>query len=1410
MRKGTSQPTKKIPITEKENLFSQYIYAPSTSYKPLHAPTSLRNRVLPQNTQLLTMEVNPNLCINSGECIMDEDISEVPPKDPKIKSKSLKSSSSETSSLSARKTTLNETFDDFQENKMENRVKSKIAGKKQEDLSFVCMMCQKDFTHLTIEERTLHVNQCIDYHSSAVATSQSSSPTTIVLDCPLCFKSQPSHEARKTHIKKCGKSKGLSVQSVIQAVHLQEKHALERQALGLPLNVKPKPVKTQKKPAVKKCALEPKSAMQSDIQLAKALSLSLKENESQSQSHIPSTSGENLSIERLKPPAEFQNPGRPPPKKKRGITQTPLLVLRTEEERTKIISDKVNAVIVSSSNNEAISENFEEREHAQGKNNAAYLWNLSSTAVEKSQYYVEQLLDWIKPSDVEIGSKLCNLSQVAGHRIYTQLPCDYTFSCNNNKDETEVAVDSDSSLSLTNSLRSLIGNFWMSDVDIHTASGIVIPAHKLLLALRCPALKNAFDAPIVGSKHILNWENTSFDAALHFLNFIYTGATEWKEEIIDELTQLAKKYKVDDLLEILNDSETLELLICEDPETSAITPMDHDSAHKDVNLNVDSLKSKEDSSILPQGKDPALSFSGDLNPLPNNYFKEFNPIAVQPETDFECTFIKMSNSTYSLNVTHAEAGKSNDDISMLYPETIDCIEDKDSSNDSCKIVSPIKSCKNILDGTSELSPEKNSNSNFTSLKSPPRTYLNHSFKDCSPYKIASNGSCSSKLTNLISSKLDSDILDCNNQDVLIVKELGKRNSLSFNDTLPLESDHESIEKHSTFPSVFLKENEDLDAAICLSQNVSFQNQSVNNMNVSVNNPNKELTTLEKHSCLSPEKLQLNSNSKYSTSISPLKSGSLYSESHKFNKMSCFDYNECEMNVVSSPEILVCDSDDENVEHASSNENNFSQNASSIKNNFVKKPSETENSPVRIFCYDSDVNFLDKTKLNSPNKYNDNLFCHDSYNQSTPVTNTFITSEKLISSNKSRSPELICCDSNSDDKLDVVACLPFSNSNKASDMQNVEDCITLETDNKNSQGQTMKTSPYKNSSLSSPESPWTFKTCNSSEDVSVSKELKSSKSSSVSSQLRTNLESKYSKTNDKCNSKSDSSVSTPKDLVKFKISDSPITPLPDYGKMMTPQIKEALKKIGVKAMPRKKAVAVLSHIYNETHPWNDGSSSSTVHDVECTSQTQSKSQKKNLSLPKKRKGTAQTCEGDAKKKMKKCTSTLQNENDFQDKVTKKPSKSCCLPNEKTGSSSSQKDFPVFDTSPESVKNISSGSNNSRNGEEPNLNISSELSDGGLPECKENTKLLRNYILAKDELYTKILNYMPINLMEFQQELKENGIKISVKQLTDYLDEQCITFTYPRKEEYKKKQQVRTQRFRKRMIAKLSQQGSSNIS
>ncbi|GIY95796.1 BTB domain-containing protein [Caerostris extrusa] len=478
-------------------------------------------------------------------------------------------------------------------------------------------------------------------------------------------------------------------------------------------------------------------------------------------------------------------------------------------------------------------------------------------------YYLEQLLDWICPSDIEVGSKLCNLSQIAGHRIFTQLPCDYTFNDADKSNENSTLPNNSQSPSLISSLQSLIGNSWMSDIDIHTASGIVIPAHKLLLALRCPVFKRV----------------------------------EWKEDIIDELHQLAKKYEVHDLLNILNSSsETLEMLTIED-----------------VNENEanNSMRSAEISNI------------------------EINEVAMSTEEQ-EHKFVENTDITTE-----------NADVKL---SQIDC-----SSNSS--------------------------------------------------------------------------------DNIYVTQKL----------------------------------------------------QSVN---------------VEK-------------------------------------------------------EIII----------------------------------------------------------------EDDVFINDECMDDRPLW------ERI------QGPK-----------------------------------------------HTIPSKTFEGVVLSSPDTPWTFQTNKHPQDLKMLRKVQ------ITEKFCTTLSS----SNDFHS--------------KFKISDSPITPLPDYKNMVTPQLKEALRKVGVRALPRKKAVAVLSHIYDETHPYSSPTKSS----------------------------------------------------------------------------------------------------NSREENGYNFEMSSDFSDSSQPESKEKSGQIREYILSNDDLYKRVLTYTPLNLAEFQHELKENGISVGVQKLMDYLDEQCITFTMPRKEEYRKKQQVRTQRFRKRMIAKISQQ------
>lgn len=42
-------------------------------------------------------------------------------------------------------------------------------------------------------------------------------------------------------------------------------------------------------------------------------------------------------------------------------------------------------------------------------------------------------------------------------------------------------------------------------------------------------------------------------------------------------------------------------------------------------------------------------------------------------------------------------------------------------------------------------------------------------------------------------------------------------------------------------------------------------------------------------------------------------------------------------------------------------------------------------------------------------------------------------------------------------------------------------------------------------------------------------------------------------------------------------------MPDYDSMLSPALRGELRRFGLKAIPRRKAVQILSHIYEQTHP-----------------------------------------------------------------------------------------------------------------------------------------------------------------------------------------------------------------------------------
>ncbi|NXJ68831.1 SLX4 endonuclease, partial [Rostratula benghalensis] len=210
--------------------------------------------------------------------------------------------------------------------------------------------------------------------------------------------------------------------------------------------------------------------------------------------------------------------------------------------------------------------------------------------------------------------------------------------------------------------------------------------------------------------------------------------------------------------------------------------------------------------------------------------------------------------------------------------------------------------------------------------------------------------------------------------------------------------------------------------------------------------------------------------------------------------------------------------------------------------------------------------------------------------------------------------------------------------------------------------------------------------------------------------------------------------------------TPMTPMPAYSMMETPQLKKELRRFGVRALPKRQMVLKLKEIFQYTH-----------RDVDSDFEDEIPS-----SQPPLQKSPAKRPRG---------------------------SKVGQAAGGKQGwSLAADGEEPILSASQESAgssldgSDISFGSQSSFvNGFEACAFASEEEEEEELPAsqaaAREEDKLeaVRCYIRSNTALYRRILFYEPIELAELHAELKQNGIKISKAKLLDFLDAHCITFT-----------------------------------
>uniref|UniRef100_A0AAV2LMN1 Structure-specific endonuclease subunit SLX4 n=1 Tax=Knipowitschia caucasica TaxID=637954 RepID=A0AAV2LMN1_KNICA len=212
------------------------------------------------------------------------------------------------------------------------------------------------------------------------------------------------------------------------------------------------------------------------------------------------------------------------------------------------------------------------------------------------------------------------------------------------------------------------------------------------------------------------------------------------------------------------------------------------------------------------------------------------------------------------------------------------------------------------------------------------------------------------------------------------------------------------------------------------------------------------------------------------------------------------------------------------------------------------------------------------------------------------------------------------------------------------------------------------------------------------------------------------------------------------ISKFKNRQSlvPITPLPHYSDMDTPELKNKLNKFGVRPLPKRQMVLKLKEIHQYTHQLV---SSDSEDEAPSAGQTiPAAVRQTSCAIPKFKKPSA---------------------------VTTSPLKQ---PTEDEPLSASQ------------GSNTSSTAESERsNPEIVQLSDGDSDSDGGVSASQSASRLqdrlqaVRTFIMSDSSLYNKILQYQPLVLTQLQQQLKTAGIRLGVSKLADYLDSQCITFT-----------------------------------
>ncbi|CAH0598273.1 unnamed protein product [Chrysodeixis includens] len=249
-----------------------------------------------------------------------------------------------------------------------------------------------------------------------------------------------------------------------------------------------------------------------------------------------------------------------------------------------------------------------------------------------------------------------------------------------------------------------------------------------------------------------------------------------------------------------------------------------------------------------------------------------------------------------------------------------------------------------------------------------------------------------------------------------------------------------------------------------------------------------------------------------------------------------------------------------------------------------------------------------------------------------------------------------------------------------------------------------------------------------------------------------------------NSKSEEiSIRTPKNS-EYVIKTNNVTPMADYESMSTPQMNKELDKYGLKPFKRKRAIKILTHLYNQTHP--------TIQQlVDEEEPSPKKPRKETITHHFSQKKLSISPLGSPKRKEKEhqLLNTVPSTKKFAS-PSKSPSKAL-KKTDKKGSIVEPCGYVdnvnvCYEVTSEVViKGVEC---------DPEDWVFQKREKAKLHSCRVPLHIaFHNYVSSRRDLREAILKYEPVNIDVIHKDLVSYGHRYDPKDLLKYLDKKCIT-------------------------------------